>query len=337
MIKKIVLLALCVAVTSASLLSSIQHVAGFIKWTKEHKKQYATKAEFDHRFDVYTQNLARIEALNQKHANRTRFGINKFADLSKEEFAAVYLNSEKKSRKPHGLPVAYPKRGVQIPDSWDWATQGAVTPVKDQGQCGSCWSFSTTGNVEGQWFLKNKQLIGLSEQNLVDCDRECSTYENQQACDDGCNGGLMWNAFEYIIKNGGIDAESAYPYTAEDGTCAFNSTAVVAKISNWTMISTNEDDMASWLYQNGPISIAVAADEWQFYIGGVFYIPCDQDLDHGVLITGYGVETDIFFQQMPYWIIKNSWGPDWGESGYIWIERGNDECGLGSDPCSSIV
>jgi len=308
----------------------------FVTFALQYSRAYPTTGEAELRYINFKNTLARNVVLREQNPLAT-FGVNKFADLSQEEFTAMYLNSQKISRTPHNLPMAKAKDIGALPTSWDWATQGAVTPVKDQGQCGSCWSFSTTGNVEGQWFLKTKKLVGLSEQNLVDCDHECSQYQNQQSCDAGCEGGLMWNAFEYIITNGGIDTEDSYPYTAADGSCSFSNTSVGAKITNWTMISTDEGDMANWLYQNGPISIAVAADEWQFYIGGVFYIPCDQELDHGVLITGFDVETDIFFQQMPYWIIKNSWGADWGENGYIWIERGNDECGISTVPCSSIV
>jgi len=112
---------------------------------------------------------------------------------------------------------------------------------------------------------------------------------------------------------------------------------VGAKISNWTMVSGDETQMQAFLYNRGPIAIAVAADAWQFYYAGVFYLPCGTALDHGVLLTGWGVETDIFFQNMPYWIIKNSWGADWGESGYIYLERGVGQCGVNLFPCSSIV
>jgi len=203
--------------------------------------------------------------------------------------------------------------------------------------CGSCWSFSATGNIEGQWALATKKLVGLSEQNLVDCDHQCTTFENQQACDAGCEGGLQPNAYEYVIKNNGIDTEDSYPYQGVDGTCAFSTKNVGARIRNYTMISTNEDQMAAYLVQHGPIAIAADAEEWQFYIGGVFYLPCFTSLDHGILIVGYGVETDILDQTMPYWIIKNSWGADWGEDGYLRVERGDGKCGVNLYASSAMV
>jgi len=267
--------------------------------------------------------------------------MNLFGDMSKEEFKNKML-----SKKPMNdfinpnWPVAplYSKEEVaSIPTSFDWRTKGAVTHVKNQGQCGSCWSFSTTGNVEGQHFLAGNKLVTISEQNLVDCDHQCMIYDGQQACDAGCDGGLMPNAFEYIIKNKGIDSEDSYPYEGFDSTCRYKKSNSVATVKNWTMVSSDEGQMATYLYNHGPISIAADAQEWQFYVGGVFYIPCGTSLDHGILIVGYGVETDIFDQTMPYWIVKNSWSSDWGDSGYIYIERGVGECGVNLFPCSSIV
>jgi len=163
------------------------------------------------------------------------------------------------------------------------------------------------------------------------------TYENQQACDAGCDGGLQPNAFTYIIKNGGIDTESSYPYEGVDDTCRFNSANVGAKISNWTFVNSDEDQMAAYLVAHGPLAIAADAVEWQFYFGGVFYAPCGTQLDHGILIVGYGVETDIFGQTMPYWTVKNSWGADWGDSGYIYIEKGDGKCGLNTYVTSAII
>jgi len=265
--------------------------------------------------------------------------VNKFADLSADEFRNLYLSKQTPVR-PSNWPVAAPASTEEIealPSSFDWRSKGAVTGVKNQGQCGSCWSFSATGNVEGQWFLAGNQLVGLSEQNLVDCDHECTTYENQQSCDAGCDGGLQPNAYNYIIKTGGIDTEASYPYEAVDDTCRFNSKNIGAKISNWTFVSSNETEMAAYLVANGPLAIAADAIEWQFYFGGVFYAPCGTQLDHGILIVGYGVETDIFDQTMPYWIVKNSWGADWGDSGYLYIERGDGLCGLNQYVTSAIV
>jgi len=162
-------------------------------------------------------------------------------------------------------------------------------------------------------------------------------YDGYESCDEGCDGGLMPNAFHYIVANKGIDSESSYPYQAEDGTCSFVKSNVAATISNWTMISQNETQMAAYMYAHGPISIAADAVEWQFYIGGVFDAPCGTQLDHGILIVGYGQETDYLGFTIDYWWVKNSWGTDWGIDGYLMIERGVGECGLNLFACSSIV
>jgi len=299
----------------------------FQAFVTTYNKKYKDLNEISQRFEIFKANKVRIAQLNQQAAGRTQFAINKFADLTKEEFKASKMSKVSAKRNPE-MPVADDMNVQAIPDSFDWRDKGAVTGVKDQGQCGSCWAFSATGNMEGQWFLAGHTLTSLSEQNLVDCDHECMTYEGEQSCDAGCDGGLQPNAYHYVIATGGIDTESSYQYEGYDDTCRFSAASVGAKFSNWTMISQDEDQMAAYLVANGPIAIAADAEEWQFYFGGVFYIPCGTELDHGILIVGYGTETDIFDQTMPFWIIKNSWGADWGESGYIRVERGAGLCGL---------
>jgi len=147
----------------------------------------------------------------------------------------------------------------------------------------------------------------------------------------------MENAFAWIMKNGGIQAEKDYPYTGENGKCRFAKTKIVANISKWTFIDKTADQMQAFVYKNGPISIAADATMWQFYWTGVWYFPCGTSLDHGILITGWGIETDIFGQDMPFWTVKNSWGKDWGMDGYILIERGNDRCGLQEYPISALI
>jgi len=317
-----------------SLQNSEEH---FIKFIRDHKRKYKDSVEFNYRFGVFKENVKRINRLNADYKGVT-FKINKFGDLTKEEFKERYLTQAPIRNLNWPIAKEVPSEVINnLPTSFDWRTKGAVTDVKDQGSCGSCWAFSATGNIEGQWFLSGHKLMSLSEQNLVDCDHECTTFEDQQSCDSGCDGGLQPNAYTYVIKNKGIDSEDAYPYQGVDGTCNFTSSNIGAKISNFTMISSDEDQMAAYLVQNGPIAIAANAEEWQFYFGGVFYIPCATSLDHGILIVGYGVETDIFDQTMPFWIVKNSWGESWGESGYIRIERGAGKCGLNQYVSSSIV
>lgn len=196
------------------------------------------------RFSIFESNLEIIKNLNQKQ-NKAKFGITKFSHYSPKEFAEKFLTLNQPIRdKRVGVAPEYPSQVINaLPTSWDWRTKGAVTPVKDQGQCGSCWTFSTTGNIEGQWFLTKGKLVSLSEQNIVDCDHLCANG----SCDAGCNGGLMGTAFDYVMKNG-IDTESSYPYTAEDGPkCLFNPSNVGATINGWNFISQDETQMAASL------------------------------------------------------------------------------------------
>jgi cathepsin F len=306
----------------------------FLQYIQKHKLQFSAE-EIITRYQIFASNLETINQLNQK-STHAKFGITKFTHLSPDEFKNQYLNlqtTERTSADP--VAPAYTDEELSaLPESFDWRPKGAVTPVKDQGQCGSCWAFSATGNMEGQWFLAGNTLVSLSEQNLVDCDHEC---QDANDCDSGCEGGLQANAFTYVIKNGGIDTEESYPYTAEDDTCAFKPASIGAKIKNWTMVSENETEMATYMINNGPLAVAVDATIWQFYYGGVITVGCGTSLDHGVLIVGYNHEIDIWGNEIQYWIIKNSWGADFGEDGYVWIEKDTGCCGVNLYAISSIV
>jgi C1A family cysteine protease len=216
-----------------------------------------------------------------------------------------------------------------LASSLDWRQKNAVTPVKNQQQCGSCWSFSSTGSVEGAHAIKTGNLVSLSEQQLVDC----STAQGNQ----GCNGGLMDQAFQFIISNGGITSEAQYPYTATGpNTCQTNVTSV-ATISSFVDVTPGSETALMAAVNLGPVSIAIEADQecFQFYSGGVLSDPsCGTNLDHGVLVVGYG--TDATSKQ-DYWIVKNSWGASWGESGYIRLIRGTNECGIAQEPSYPVV
>ncbi|KAF0982077.1 hypothetical protein FDP41_011938 [Naegleria fowleri] len=315
----------------------------FIKFSRKYAKVYGTE-EHNNRYQIFKANVEKSRYYNHV-GKRENFGITKFSDLTPEEFKRMFLMktyTPEEAKKILAAPqhaVLSEKEVQTAPTSFDWRQHGAVTRVKNQGACGSCWTFSTTGNVEGQWAIKKGKLVSLSEQQLVDCDHNCVTYQNQQACDSGCNGGLMWSAFQYVIKNGGLDTEDSYPYEGVDDTCRFNKSNVAATISSWTSISSDESQMAAWLAANGPISIAINAEWLQYYTSGIsdpwFCNP--QDLDHGVLIVGYGVGKSWLGSEENYWIVKNSWGSDWGEDGYFRIIRGKGKCGLNSVPSSSIV
>jgi len=319
------------------------HKELFADYIRDYSVTFKTDDERADRFMVFSQNVEKVNELNaaaKAAGKNTRFAINKFALLSNEEFRAIYQNARMPdswipSADSTFAPLAPQSEIDGLPTKWDWRTikPPVVTGVKNQGQCGSCYTFSTTGNMEGVWALAGHPLVSLSEQNLIDCDHTCI----DGVCDGGCNGGLMANAFTWIIKNGGIESEADYPYEGYNDKCRFDKTKIVASITNFTFINKTSTQMQAFLYKNGPISIAADATMWQYYYTGVWYFPCGTSLDHGILIVGWGVETDIFGQQMPYWIVKNSWGADWGMNGYILIERGDDRCGLQKYPIASQI
>lgn len=245
--------------------------------------------------------------------------MNEFGDLTFAEFKARYTgfagqrNEYARSRNLHK-----PLLGETLADSLDWVAKGAVTDVKNQGQCGSCWAFSTTGAVEGITQISSGKLVSLSEQQLVDC----AGAEGNQ----GCNGGLMDYGFEYIIKNRGLDTEDDYSYTAQDGTCnAAKAKKANSPIKGYKDVTVGSEADLMSAVQKQPVSIAIEADQsgFQFYSGGVFSGDCGTQLDHGVLLVGYGTDNG-----QDYWKVKNSWGDSWGESGYIRLIRGQNQCGL---------
>jgi cathepsin F len=335
-----IIVVLVVALLGSAFAASVEDQ--FTAFVHKFNKVYSSDAEYQQRLSVFRSNLALIKQKNaQARAQdlQVEFGVTQFTDMSPAEFKAKVLSKTPAVPNPEWpvAPAYTDEQLAAIPSTFDWREHGAVTPVKNQGDCGSCWSFSTTGNVEGQWFLAGNPLTSLSEQNLVDCDHTCMEYDGEKTCDEGCDGGLQPNAYTYIIGNGGIDTEESYPYEGVDGTCKFSASNVGAKISNYTMVSSNETQMAAYLVEHGPLAIAADAAEWQFYFGGVFDWPCGSNLDHGILIVGFGNQTSIVGRHTPYWIVKNSWGPTWGEAGYLKIERGDGKCGLNTFVSSSII
>jgi cathepsin F len=303
----------------------------FSLFKSKYGKTYATQEEHDYRFSVFKANLRRAKR-HQLLDPSAVHGVTKFSDLTPAEFERTYLGLHKRRLK---LPSDAHKAPIlptdDLPEDFDWRDHGAVAGVKDQGSCGSCWSFSTTGAVEGAHYLATGELVSLSEQQLVDCDHECDP-EEYNSCDEGCNGGLMNNAFEYTLKVGGLEREKDYPYTGTDGTCKFDESKIAASVSNFSVVSIDGDQIAANL-KHGPLAVGINAVWMQTYIGGVScpYI-CGKYLDHGVLLVGYGAAgyAPIRFKDKPYWIIKNSWGANWGEEGYYKICRGHDICGVES-------
>ncbi|KAH9308032.1 hypothetical protein KI387_035943 [Taxus chinensis] len=303
------------------------HFASFIT---RFGKEYSGPEEHAHRFGVFKANLLRALE-HQKLDPSAVHGVTKFSDLTEEEFRSQYLGLRAPSFLKSGAHDAPILPTDELPDNFDWREKGAVAEVKNQGSCGSCWAFSTTGALEGANFLKTGKLLSLSEQQLVDCDHECDPSEPRD-CDSGCNGGLMTTAYEYAMKAGGLESEEDYPYTGRGDTCKFDKSKIVAEVSNFSVVSIDEDQIAANLVKHGPLSIGINAMFMQTYIGGVScpYICSKLTLDHGVLLVGYGAEgyAPIRLKNKPYWLIKNSWGANWGEKGYYKICRGHNECGV---------
>ncbi|XP_068243057.1 crustapain-like [Palaemon carinicauda] len=276
-----------------------------------HSKSYANPIEEQYRMSVFLEKVKYIEEFNKLYEKGEKsyyLKINAYSDLTHEELLAQMTGGfETRVDPPTEPPKEVSVEGLA--DSVDWRAKGAVTPVKDQGQCGSCWAFSAVASLEGMHFLKTGSLVSLSEQNLIDCAWAYGNY--------GCNGGKSYIAYKYIRDNEGIDTESAYPYTASDGHCRYDPSNIGATISSYVqLIPGTESALQQAVHDVGPVSVRVDARHPSFgsYGGGVYFEPnCDiYAANQGAAVVGYGVEGDN-----EYWLVKNSWGTTWGEEGYI--------------------
>jgi len=303
-------------------------------WKDTHGKKFSDAEEHVRRA-IWEDNLKKVEEHNlEADLGQHTFwlGMNKFADLTVEEFSKKMngYDVSMKGQRQQDRHEFLRNPNVQLPDTVDWRTQGYVTEVKDQGQCGSCWAFSATGSLEGQHFKQTGKLVSLSEQNLVDC----SGAQGNQ----GCNGGLMDQAFEYIKENKGIDTEDSYPYEAIDDKCRFDAKNVGAEDTGFTDIKTKDESaLQEAVATVGPISVAIDASHasFQLYKHGIYNeIFCSQiRLDHGVLAVGYGNDSG-----KDYWLVKNSWGQGWGDQGYIKMSRNKrNQCGIATAASYPLV
>lgn len=329
---------------------NISYFYDFNKFINKYNKKYNDQ-ELYHKFITFSNNLYKIKT----HEFNFKLDINEFADLSEDEFKGfiknTFLNSNdeiNKIKTKNGLRITYNKRikplnkvvckpfsssknSSSLLNEIDWRQLGAVTVPKDQGKCGSCWSFSASGAMEGAWAIKHGQLISLSEQHLIDCSTK---YNN-----NGCQGGLMDNAFEYVIDSGGMCSESEVPYEAKQHLFCKQCNYVMS-ISSCVDVTPNNQLHLKEAVNIGPVSVAIEADTsvFQFYSGGVIdSVKCGNNLDHGVLIVGYGNENG-----KDYWLVKNSWGINWGDGGFVKIGRSSsvdDEgiCGIAMQPSYPVV
>ncbi|KAL3505128.1 hypothetical protein ACH5RR_034969 [Cinchona calisaya] len=318
--------------TSTSSRTDDEVRALYEEWLVQHKKSYNELGEKDKRFEIFKDNLRYIDEENSLPNRAYQLGLNRFADLTNEEYRSTYLGTrmDPKRRLAKTPSDRYrPKVGESLPDSVDWRAKGAVVAVKDQGSCGSCWAFSTIASVEGINKIVTGDLISLSEQELVDCD---TSYN------EGCNGGLMDYAFEFIIKNGGVDTEKDYPYKGRDTKCdTYRKNARVVSIDGYEDVTPSSESALQKAVANQPVSVAIEASgrDFQHYLKGIFTGKCGTSLDHGVNVVGYGSENGI-----DYWIVRNSWGGDWGENGYLRMQRNVQAstglCGITTEPSYPI-
>uniref|UniRef100_A0A8C6J8G1 Cathepsin K n=1 Tax=Melopsittacus undulatus TaxID=13146 RepID=A0A8C6J8G1_MELUD len=291
-------------------------------WKRTHRKQYNGKEEAARR-QIWERNLKYINTHNLEHAlgvHSFELAMNHLGDMTSEEVVRTMTGLKLPHNRPHGNETLYvPDWTERTPAAVDWRRKGYVTPVKNQGQCGSCWAFSAVGALEGQLKRRTGNLLALSPQNLVDC----------VATNDGCGGGYMTNAFEYVRHNRGIDSEDAYPYIGQDQSCMYSPTGKAAKCRGYREIPVgNERALKRAVARIGPIAVGIDASlpSFQFYSRGVYYDQsCNgQNINHAVLAVGYGTQKGT-----KHWIIKNSWGEEWGNKGYVLLARNRDNaCGI---------
>jgi len=325
------LLVLCFVVVALAHTEGDATENHFRQWMTVHQKVYATAEEYSTRLTNFKDALHRVAQKN-KHSS-AKYAINKFSDLSTAEFKEKYLMKTPVSNPQEGRDVLRPTiASNDLPTTYDWRDRKVVSPVKDQGQCGSCWAFSVVENLESVWMLTKNMtadtMPALAPQQLVDC----------SDLDLGCNGGNPPFAYQYVLDYG-LETNADYPYTASGGSCDYNKADTYATMKTWKWATSYGDEttlqqnLVSW----APLSICVDASNWQDYSSGVL---SGSDccwacmLDHCVQLVGYNAGASA---ATPYWIVRNSWGTDWGVNGYIWVEMGKNSCGLTDEATSTIV
>jgi C1A family cysteine protease len=303
---------------SNAFLSEEAYQGYFNDFVEEYNKEYHSK-ERNIRYNIFKDNMNLIRQHNSRN-NTWTMEMNEFGDMTWSEVHKPCLDVQSSLGMWYGKYNYIPSSN--LPESVDWTNKGAVTPIKNQKQCGSCWSFSVTGGVEGYNFIKTGKLTSLSEQQLVDCS---TSYGN-----NGCNGGLMDDGFKYVVKNG-LCKETDYPYTASQNQCELSvrQNCHPVYISGFKNVNPNDEEQLKSAVVSQPVSVAIEADKmgFQFYSKGIFSGTCGTNLDHGVLLVGYGTDNG-----QDFWKVKNSWGSTWGDKGYIKLARNVEntkgQCGI---------
>jgi len=319
-------LAILAAASGLPSLSDSQKM--FDDFIVKYHKAYASQEEYNLRLQTFRENLAVAEERNL--LGGAQHGVTKFSDLSAAEFKSMYLGYKAGSGRAAIGNASVLKAGVSAPPaSVDWRTKGVVTPVKDQGQCGSCWAFSVTEEIETDWIMAGNSMVELSPQQIVDCD----------TVDQGCNGGDTPTAYAYVKANG-LESESSYPYTSGvfslggdgsgGGSCSYKASEVVVNITGFAYGTTgnNENTMQANVATIGPMSVCLAASAWQTYTSGIMTAAeCGMQVDHCVQVVGYNTGSSLG----SYWIVRNSWNTDWGIQGYIWVQLGKNACDIAGE------
>lgn len=293
----------------------------FDKFKVEYKRQYASAEEHGHRYNAFKQNLLDIKELNNNPSGTATYGITEFSDLTSAEFQqrSGFVNFADDELPPVNVTI-----NIEIPEAFDWRDKHIITPVKQQGQCGSCWAFTTVGAIEAMYAKKTQKLEDFSEQQLVDCDTQ----------NGGCRGGDPVYAYQALKRMGGLVSERDYPYRGQRLQCRFNRRSVRVAVSGGQRLPRDEQTIAKYLVEHGPVAVGINSVAMQNYRGGIAAPSnreCARDrIDHYVLAVGYGVAKDRNGRSLPYWILKNSWGAQFGgnERGYYRIHRGSNSCGV---------
>ena len=306
----------------------------FLDFMDKYSKAYKNNEEYIKKKEIFLQNLENIQNFNSNPHKTMTLAINHLGDLHPDEFRKMYLNSIDPTKSSvHNLDDRPPSpQKASLPKTVDWRSKGKVTPVKDQGQCGSCWTFAAAGAIEGAVAIATNKLISLSSQQLNDCVNSAAGYFSR-----GCNGGYKEEAFDYVKRNGGIASNSKYPYLAIDQPCnKHKAKEVIAKISGFVTVSANNPEALMAAVSVQPVGVDIEADQniWQFYSSGIITEGCGSSLDHSVIVVGYNNAAST-----PYWILKNQWAVTWGLGGYakVKITEGNGVCGINMNPAYPIV